>query len=649
MTPEQRLPAIPGYEIIKRLGGGGMGVVYAVRRMADGHRVALKMIKQSDETDEHESDIRSRLVRRFHKEVEAVSRLRHPNIVEVYENGEQNGLPFFTMELVEGGNLDQDFDACLPSVDRAAELLKVLALAMHYAHGKGIIHRDLKPANVLLTSDRTPKIGDFGLARCFDQESDLTRTGEILGTPPYMAPEVARGGTKEAGVAADVYSLGAILYKALTARPPFEGSTAAAILYKILSEPPPRPATLRAEIPRELEAVCLKCLAKEPARRYSTAEALASDLQCFLERAPIAALLLEPTAEVEHSLAEDSSGSDSLEWPVPVADEPSPELTSTGEFEEVGNGPSEQTDGHTDEYSAPVSPPNGDTDEYSAPVSPQRTLDEFPVPDGYEILKEIGRGGLAVVYKARQVSLNRIVALKIPRQDYNRDENRERYRIEAAVLARLRHPNVVQIYGVGEVVGLPYIIMEFLEGYPLYRILQEGQAKAQRPTARLLETLARALDYVHRQGVTHRCLSPRNIMLTPARIPIIIGFDLARSPKDGTDAIDGEEAIMGVPLYMAPEQAQGKPRLTGPPADVFSLGVILYRMLTGSEPFRGYTQMEVIQNVITKQPEPPGTINPEVHAQLDAICMKCLEKDPSKRYASAAQLAQELHRFDERK
>src|SRR5262245_44532555 len=182
MPLKQRLPTIPGYEIIQRLGGGGMGVVYAVRRIVDGRRVALKMIKQWDAPDEHESDERSRLVQRFHNEVLAVSRLRHPNIVEVYENGEQNGLPFFTMELVEGGNLEQDLDARLPSVDRAAELLRVMALAMHYAHEKGIIHRDLKPANVLLTRDRTPKIGDFGLARCFDQESDLTRTGEILGT-----------------------------------------------------------------------------------------------------------------------------------------------------------------------------------------------------------------------------------------------------------------------------------------------------------------------------------------------------------------------------------------------------------------------------------------------------------------------------------
>jgi serine/threonine-protein kinase len=224
---------------------------------------------------------------RFRKEAEAAARLQHPNIVQIHEVGEYEGRPFFSMEFVEGGTLAHKLRRGLLPLRQAAELIECLARAVHYAHEKGIAHRDLKPSNVLLTLEGTPKIADFGLAKRLDADSasgqfDDTRTGEILGTPAYMAPEQASGQTKDAGPGADVYALGAMLYELLTGRPPFEGRTSLQALYRVLHEDPVPPSQLQPRVPRDLETICLTCLHKEPGLRYRAAAALADDLKRFL-------------------------------------------------------------------------------------------------------------------------------------------------------------------------------------------------------------------------------------------------------------------------------------------------------------------------------------------------------------------------------
>jgi tetratricopeptide (TPR) repeat protein len=286
--PRPPLPSVPGYALERELGRGGMGVVYLARQLRLNRPVALKMPPVGLGVEEW---------LRFRIEAEAAARLQHSHIVQVHETGEQEGRPYLVMELVEGGSLAQKLAQAPLAARPAAELVEQLARAVHYAHERGVIHRDLKPANVLLAADGTPKVTDFGLARRLSQASGSvprlsgvrTQTGAILGTPCYMAPEQAAGRGKEAGPATDVYALGAILYECLTGRPPFRGATALETTEQVLRDDPVPPRKLQPGVPRDLETVCLKCLAKEPPRRYARAADLADDLRRHLEGKSVAA------------------------------------------------------------------------------------------------------------------------------------------------------------------------------------------------------------------------------------------------------------------------------------------------------------------------------------------------------------------------
>jgi tetratricopeptide (TPR) repeat protein len=272
---------MPGYEVLEELGRGGMGVVYKARQTSLNRVVALKMLLGGA----HASAL---ALTRFKAEAAGLAGLQHPNLIQVYEVGEHGGLLFFSMEFVEGRSLAERISGSPLPADEAARTVAVLARAMHAAHQRGVIHRDLKPANVLLTADGTPKIADFGLAKGFGGAAH-TRTGEVLGTPEYMAPEQVAGKGKDAGPAADVYALGAILYDMLTGRPPFKAESTTDTLLQVLHNDPVPPSRLRARTPRDLETICLKCLEKDPGKRYASALALAEDLDRFLDRRPILA------------------------------------------------------------------------------------------------------------------------------------------------------------------------------------------------------------------------------------------------------------------------------------------------------------------------------------------------------------------------
>jgi predicted Ser/Thr protein kinase len=270
---------IPGYMLLSELGRGRMGVVFKAWQTGLDRLVAVKTILTAGPEQ----------LELFRREAEAVARLQHPQIVQIFEVGEHDGLPYLSLEYVEGGSLEQRLDGTPLPARQAAALVEVLALTMRVAHEQGIVHRDLRPANVLLAADGTPKITDFGFATC-REDSRVTATGRISGTPNYMAPEQAAGKSDEVGPAADVHALGAILYELLTGRPPFRGDTVLDTLRKVLHEEPVAPSRLRPRLPRDLEVICLKCLHKEPQRRYGSAEALAEDLRRFLEHAPIRAM-----------------------------------------------------------------------------------------------------------------------------------------------------------------------------------------------------------------------------------------------------------------------------------------------------------------------------------------------------------------------
>jgi WD40 repeat protein/tRNA A-37 threonylcarbamoyl transferase component Bud32 len=272
---------IPGYEILGELGRGGMGVVYKARHLKLDRLVALKMILAGSHAGTAD-------LARFQTEAHTIARLQHPSIVQVYEVGEHEGKPFLALEFCGGGSLAQKLNGTPLPPREAAALVETLARAMQAAHGKGIVHRDLKPANVLLADDGTPKITDFGLAKKLD-EAGQTQSGAVLGTPSYMAPEQAGGKSREIGPLADVYALGAILYECLTGRPPFKAATALDTMMQVVSDEPVPPTQLQSQTPRDLETICLKCLAKELRKRYDSAKELADDLRRFLAGEPIVA------------------------------------------------------------------------------------------------------------------------------------------------------------------------------------------------------------------------------------------------------------------------------------------------------------------------------------------------------------------------
>lgn len=268
------------YELIEVIDQGGMGVVYKAVQIGLRRTVALKMIAGFR--------VGPKQLARFRVEAEAIAHLHHAHIVQIYEVGDVDGHSFFAMEFVEGGTLAHRLaNGPLPPT-AAAELVEVLARAIHHAHTRGIVHRDLKPANILMAGVGA-KITDFGLAKRLGEETDHTSTGEVIGTPAYMAPEQAQGETDIIGTPCDVYALGAILYECLTGCPPFKATTILETLRQVISDDPAPPRRHRPEIPRDLEAICLKCLEKDPAHRYHSAEALADDLCCFLTNRPVVA------------------------------------------------------------------------------------------------------------------------------------------------------------------------------------------------------------------------------------------------------------------------------------------------------------------------------------------------------------------------
>jgi serine/threonine-protein kinase len=284
-------PVLPGYEVLGVLGRGGMGVVYKARQTGLDRLVALKMIRDGALASAEERT-------RFHVEARAIARLQHPHVVQVFEVSEHQGQPYFSLELVPGGSLAERLRGTPQPPREAAALVETLAHAVQAAHQEGIIHRDLKPANVLLTPDGAPKVGDFGLAKKLG-DSSWTETGAIMGTPSYMAPEQAQA-RREIGPATDVYSLGAILYEMLTGHPPFRGESSLETLQLVTTQEVLPPRRLQPKVPRDLETICLKCLRKEPARRYVSASELAEDLRRFAAGEPIRA---RPAGRVERFAA----------------------------------------------------------------------------------------------------------------------------------------------------------------------------------------------------------------------------------------------------------------------------------------------------------------------------------------------------------
>ncbi len=285
------MPRVPGYQLLGELGRGGMGVVYKARQTKLNRLVALKMVLAGAHASSDQ-------LARFLIEAQAVAHLKHPNIVQIFEVNDHHGLPYFSLEFVDGGSLQGTIGGKPQPVRFAAKIVHTLTAAIADAHAEGIIHRDLKPANVLMSKKGEPKITDFGLAKRLEGDSQQTRDGAIMGTPSYMAPEQAWGKTQEIGPSADQHALGAILYEMLTGRPPYQGATALETLELVRHQEPVPPSRLQPKVPKDLETICLKALEKEPAKRYDDCYKMAEDLQRYLADQPI---LARPVSRLERT------------------------------------------------------------------------------------------------------------------------------------------------------------------------------------------------------------------------------------------------------------------------------------------------------------------------------------------------------------
>src|SRR5436309_15614931 len=270
------------YELVEEIGRGGQGVVYRAHQKSLNRTVALKVIGLGHwATEAH--------LKRFRREAEAAASLEHPGIVPIHEVGEREGTCYFSMKFVEGGQLDEVVRREPMPIRQAAELIAKVARTVHYAHEHGILHRDIKPGNILLDKNGEPHLADFGLARLVETESTLTRTKDLMGTPSYMAPEQAVGNNAQITRATDVYGLGAVLYQLLTGHPPFAGGTTYETIKLLIETEPRQPRQLNPKVDRDLSTICLKCLDKDPKRRYPSALALTEDLECWLKHEPIQA------------------------------------------------------------------------------------------------------------------------------------------------------------------------------------------------------------------------------------------------------------------------------------------------------------------------------------------------------------------------
>jgi serine/threonine protein kinase len=275
------------YELLEEVGRGGQGVVFRARQKSLNRTVALKVISLGQWASKAH-------LKRFRLEAEAAARLEHPGIVPIHEVGERDGSCYFSMKFIEGGQLDEVARREPMPIRRAVELIAKVARTVHYAHEHGILHRDIKPGNILLDDKGEPHLTDFGLARLVETESTVTRTLEVLGTPSFMAPEQAVGNNAQVTGATDVYGLGAVFYQLLTGQPPFAGGTTYETIKLLLDTEPRPPRLLNPKIDRDLSTICLKCLEKDPKRRYSSAIALAEDLERWLKHVPIQARRIGP-------------------------------------------------------------------------------------------------------------------------------------------------------------------------------------------------------------------------------------------------------------------------------------------------------------------------------------------------------------------
>jgi anti-anti-sigma factor len=508
-------------------------------------------------------------------------------------------------KLLEGGKRFE------PS--QIVRIVRQLLAALSVVHRRGMSHGAVKPSNIFVCQEDRVILGDpalpvHGIGVALQRLSYDYR---------YAAPETFSGGGV-VGPQSDFYSLGCVAYELACGEPPFVSDNYLELAARHLHEAVIPPSRRSSRLGPNGDKFLLELLARTPSERYASVEDAVRALG-WLERAR----------------------QDDAEFPVPP-----PKLLRDASLARLKTA--ESVLGF--DVSAASQTPDADHTLSGGAVPHQQALIQPKRLGNYEILEALGRGGMGVVYKALDQRLQRPVALKVLPSRFASGVGNfaqlSRFRVEALAVAKLQNPHIVQIYDVGELDGQPYVALEYVEGGSLAEKLRTERLSP-RGAAEMVAKLARAVHHAHEQGVLHRDLKPSNILLTQDGEPKIADFGLAKilgSQKEDV-ASTGYGVVLGTPAYMSPEQAAGKVKELGPAADVYGLGAILYALLTGLPPFQGETVMETLAQLATGQVVPPHTINLVVSDELSAICVKCLDKDPHKRFSTALELAEELERW----
>jgi serine/threonine protein kinase/uncharacterized caspase-like protein len=619
-----------GYEILKVLGPGQCTGAYLARSELTGLEVVVRVLRP-----EYASQplVRSHFLELGRKAV----RLVHQNLAltrDVQAFADRD-LYFTLRDFISGATLREVLESGRRfEPPQSFKILRQVLDALGPLHRDGLVHAGVKPSNLFLTRDDRVVLGDPSLP--------IPATGWDLPRLAYdfryAAPELFRAGSPLVP-GSDLYALGCVAHELFRGKPPFVSDSPFELI--VHHERDPVPARRGSPAEAAIDAWLQRLLAKRPEQRFA-------DLAAALEGLDG----VERAFRLRHARPETAWPPAPPGAPPAVSAPAAPSADTPTLAPEVPVPPSsvrlmrEQSLMHFEDRQSLVPLTCGDGGGATGPqeLTPAPPGPPVAVP-GYEILGELGRGGMGVVYKARQVGLNRIVALKMVLSGaFASREVRERFRTEAEAVARLQHPHILQIFELGEHEGLPYFSMEFCQGGSL-----AGRRRHQHldpPEAgRIVEAIARAAHHAHQQGIVHRDIKPANVLLTGDGLPKLTDFGLAKVVGDGGAGITGSGAVLGTPGYMAPEQAGGRSEAVGPPTDVYSLGAVLYECLTGRPPFSGESLARTLFKLLHEQAPPPSRFLPGLPRELDRICLRCLEKDPARRYGTAEALAEDLQRF----
>jgi serine/threonine protein kinase/tetratricopeptide (TPR) repeat protein len=554
------------YEILKRLGEGGMGAVYKARDRELDRLLALKVIRP--ELAGHPD-----ILRRFKQELILARQVTHKNVIRIFDLGMAGGCKFITMDYIDGRDLKSILvERGKLAPEEAVPIVQQICRGLEAAHTEGVVHRDLKPQNIMVDASGRVWVMDFGLARSMEM-AGMTRTGALMGTPDYMSPEQARA--EKVDARSDLFSLGIIFYEMLTGVLPFQADTMMATLLKRVQEKTVPPNAVDSAIPRRLSDVVMKCLEADRAKRYQTTGEILADL--------------------------------------------------------AGDAPPLSMSGSTSASVAQTSPVSLAAMEPGAQFGPR-----------YRIESVIGEGGMGKVYKAHDNDLDRTVALKLVRQELaNNAESMQRFKQELLLASRISHKNILRIHDLGDVGGVKFISMAYVQGRDLHDVIAEcGRLPVDR-AVHIAKQLAGALEAAHAEGVVHRDLKPRNVLVDQADQVYVSDFGLAKSLESvSATAMTRTGEVLGTPRYMSPEQAESKP--VDHRSDIYSFGVMLYEMVTGDAPFAGESMLQVMYQHVSQKPKNPKEANPELPGYLAQIILRCLEKDPALRYQSAREILHDL-------